>query len=163
MLKWEHFSSWSKLIYHVAALLKIKNNWLLWTKYRYTTKSYLTSLKLSQKVKNCSANVKKNVIWKKFSWLCLLFLAVQLFFINLRLELTSIHWLLLLNLTLYEALGLVPYFGSVMLKIIFPAWLDYFLKIWKPILWRKIILKTWSFEKSGPVTTLSKTPHLQNY
>ena len=62
MLKWEHFSSWSKLIYHVAALLKIKNNWLLWTKYKYTTKSYLTSLKLSQKVKNCSANVKKNVI-----------------------------------------------------------------------------------------------------
>ena len=30
VLKWEHFSSWSKLIYHVAALLKIKNNWLLW-------------------------------------------------------------------------------------------------------------------------------------
>ena len=30
VLKWEHFSSWSKLIYHVVALLKIKNNWLLW-------------------------------------------------------------------------------------------------------------------------------------
>ena len=30
VLKWEHFSNWSKLIYHVAALLKIKNNWLLW-------------------------------------------------------------------------------------------------------------------------------------
>ena len=30
VLKWEHFSSWSKLMYHVAALRKIKNNWLLW-------------------------------------------------------------------------------------------------------------------------------------
>ena len=29
VLKWKHFPNWSKLIYHVAALLKIKN-WLLW-------------------------------------------------------------------------------------------------------------------------------------
>ena len=30
VLKWEHFSSWSKLMYLVAALLKKINNWLLW-------------------------------------------------------------------------------------------------------------------------------------
>ena len=30
VLKWEDFSSWSKLMYHVAVLLKIKTNWLIW-------------------------------------------------------------------------------------------------------------------------------------
>ena len=47
VLKWEHFSSWSKLIYHVSALLKIKSNWLLCKNMQMShltqnTKLYLT-------------------------------------------------------------------------------------------------------------------------